>query len=71
MHHTIQLHCVRTYINFIVLRLTLDENIITLDKKLQLLVLIYACKYNSLLAFGCSDIALIFSYPEKFLSSAG
>ena len=42
-----------------------------LDKKLQLLVLIYACKYNALFAFECSDIALNFFYPEKFLSSAG
>ena len=59
------------YINFIVLRLTLDENIITLDKKLQLLMLKYECKYNTLLAFECSDIALNFFYPEKFLSSVG
>ena len=31
----------------------------------------YACKYNALLVFECSDIALNFFYPEKFVSSAG
>ena len=41
MHHSIQVHA---YISFIALRLTLDENNITFDKKLQFIALNDACK---------------------------
>ena len=64
MHHTIQLHWVHSFYS------TLDKNTKTFNEKLQFLTLNYACKYNALLAFECSDIALNFFKPEKFLSSA-